>query len=250
MLTWKERDSTQVTESEEYQRHVLDTSKLPENLSTLISQLLEQLEKGNLDAALNSLQEIKSHVSDEALYALDVPHNFEFESKQNIAHKWFTGKSQPDFQALSSPSPAKDLDELSSREIYKLRKANDKLIEGKFTPFDSVKASTSGLLSFMARQNVRVPILLQEGSSEAASEILQLLLELGSFVLIDPVFDGQESVSTASPLLKYLVKLQNKVAEANSDEASQSILHVIASFPDKDNFWTEVLAKLLASGSL
>ena len=55
---------------------------------------------------------------------------------------------------------------------------------------------------------------------------------------------------TSSPMLKYLVKLQNKFAEPNSDEASQGILHVIASFPDKDNFWIEVLAKLLASGSL
>ena len=52
VLTWNERDSTQVTDSEDYQRHVLDTSKLPESLSTLVSQLLEQLEKGNLDAAL------------------------------------------------------------------------------------------------------------------------------------------------------------------------------------------------------
>ena len=51
-------------------------------------------------------------------------------------------------------------------------------------------------------------------------------------------------------MLKYLVKLQNKVAEANSDETCQGILHVIASFPDKDSFWTQVLAKLLANGSL
>ena len=95
-----------------------------------------------------------------------------------------------------------------------------------------------------------MPILLQEGSSEAASEILQLLLELGSFVLLDPVFSGQESASAVSQMFRYLVKLQNKLAEANSDDANQGILHVIASFPDKDSFWTQVLAKLLVSGSL
>ena len=130
---------------------MLDTSKLPESLSFLISQLLEQLEKGNLDAALGSLQEIKSHVSDEVLYAPNVPHNLEFEHKQNKVDKRFVGKSLPGFQALSSPSPAKDLNELSSREIYKLGKAIDKIIEGRFAPFDSFKASTSGLLCFMAR---------------------------------------------------------------------------------------------------
>ena len=98
------------------------------------------------------------------------------------------GKPQPDFQALSSPSPAKVLNELSSHELYELFEANYKLMVGRFAPVGSVKASTSGLLGFLARQNVRWPILLLEGSNEAASEILQLLLELGSFVLLDPVF--------------------------------------------------------------
>ena len=51
-------------------------------------------------------------------------------------------------------------------------------------------------------------------------------------------------------MLKYLVKLQNKFAEANSFYISQGILHVIASFPDKLSLWTQVLTKLLARGSL
>ena len=64
------------------------------------------------------------------------------------------------------------------------------------------------------------------------------------------MFATPDFTPTSSPMLKYLVKLQNKFAEPNSDEASQGILHVIASFPDKFNFWAQVLDKLLASGSL
>ena len=229
---------------------MLDTSKLPESLSVLISQLFEQLEKGNLDAALSSLQQIKSHVSDEALYALDVPHNLEFEHKQKEVFKSFKVKSQTDFQALASPDTAKELVELSSREMYKLRKATDKLIEGRFAPVDFFKASTFGLLSFMARQNVRVPVLLEAGSNDAASKIFQLMLELGSFVLLDPVFPGLKVASKASPMLMYLVRLQNKLADANYHEVRQGILHLIASWPGKDKLWTQVLAKLLARGSL
>ena len=49
VITRKRLESTQATDAEEYQRPELDTSKLPDDLATLISQLLEQLEQGSLD---------------------------------------------------------------------------------------------------------------------------------------------------------------------------------------------------------
>ena len=117
-------------------------------------------------------------------------------------------KSPSDFQVLLLPSPEKDVEELSSRMLYKLHKATDKLMKGRFAPVDSFKLSTNGILSFLARQEIRWPILIKDGSNEAASEILQLVLELGSFVLLDPVFATQESALIARPILKYLWNLQ------------------------------------------
>ena len=49
---------------------------------TLIETLIEQLETGVLGGAISSLQEIKSHVSDESLYDPNASQNLEFEQEQ------------------------------------------------------------------------------------------------------------------------------------------------------------------------
>ena len=79
---------------------------------------------------------------------------------------------------------------------------------------------------------------------------MQLCLELGSFILLDPVFAKETNKADASAMFNFMVKLQNKLAESNSEQMHEGIFNVIARIRDQENLWKPILAKLLESGSL
>ena len=69
------------------------------------------------------------------------------------------------------------------------------MISAKFAPVESkgvtYRAYSSAVMSLLTTQKVRVPMLIQPESVESALEVMQLVLELFSFILIDPVMLGE-----------------------------------------------------------
>ena len=71
-------------------------------------------------------------------------------------------------------------------------------MDGKLAPIEGYKAISNGILSFMARQKVRVPMLIANQDIEKAVEVMLLILELSSFILVDPIFSDVEPSNTDS----------------------------------------------------
>lgn len=193
---------------------MLDTSKIPEALAESIQAFVGQLELGALDDALASLQQVKAHLSDSELYVSDVPLNLAYEKRQNKILNAFLQKKEenanfPSFLPLSVPVPFKSkFEEFSARDFYKYRRLNSEILSNKFAPVAGQKALAMGVLSFLARQNVRAPVLIKtdESAIDKAVEIMFLMLELNAFIMLDLVFEDKKAV-TVNPLLAYLIKV-------------------------------------------
>lgn len=100
---------------------------------------------------------------------------------------------------------------MSYRELYKLRQVSKQMFETKFTPVEkkgvSYKAGSNAILSLLACQQVRLPMLIPALDIDKAIEIMLLNLELNSFLLIDPVSQEKAESSELSRTLNHVVKM-------------------------------------------
>ena len=138
-------------------QETLNTSALPEDLAQLVTHLQEQMMSGDLQAAVQDFQGIKTHLLDTERYNPNQPVDLSFERAHNLKKTCYKRDDESSkfkvCEVLCSDS-ARKLDSMSYREVYKLRKTTLSIRESKYQPLEQngtlLKACSQGILVELA----------------------------------------------------------------------------------------------------